>query len=324
LAGAFRNVDRDRIADDIVKTMTAAGYAVRENDPFTDKPSLVIGARETSPYTNRLRLLWQKMREPVIERFPKAPGPPRNSEAYLKRVNDAYVTDAYHSLSIEGYRVTPALIERVRSGTWNPEADEGDREQRNAMAARGYWQTFQAVQKSLGKILKGENPGEVADADHGTWYRELFAPSVTIGLLKPDDLAGYRNGQVYIRKSMHVPLNRDAVRDAMPAFFDLLREESHPAVRVVLGHFIFVYIHPYMDGNGRVGRFLMNTMMASGGYPWTVIPVTDRNAYVNALEKASVGEDIAPFADFLAGLVRKRLAGEPLPAVPKSSLVDER
>ncbi len=86
---------------------------------------------------------------------------------------------------------------------------------------------------------------------------------------------------------MHVPLNRDAVRHAMPAFFDLLREEPHPAVRVELGHFIFVHIHPYMDRNGRVGRFLMITMMASGGYPWTIIPVTDCNAYVNALEKAS-------------------------------------
>jgi Fic family protein len=95
-------------------------------------------------------------------------------------------------------------------------------------------------------------------------------------------------------------------------------------VRVVLGHFIFVYIHPYTDGNGSVGRFLMNTTMASGGYPWSVIPVGDRNAYVNALEKASVGEDIAPFADLLAGLVRRRLAGEPLPAVPKSSPLKER
>jgi Fic family protein len=79
-----------------------------------------------------------------------------------------------------------------------------------------------------------------------------------------------------------------------------------------------------MEGNGRVGRFLMNAMMASGGYPWTVIPVTDRTAYVKALEKASVGEEIAPFADFLARLVRKRLAGEPLPAVPKASLLAER
>ena len=34
----IHNIVRDRIADDIVKTMTAAGYAVRENDPFTDKP----------------------------------------------------------------------------------------------------------------------------------------------------------------------------------------------------------------------------------------------------------------------------------------------
>jgi len=126
---------------------------------------------------------------------------------------------------------------------------------------------------------------------------------------------------------MHVPLNRDAVRDAMPAFFDLLCEEPHPAVCVVLGHSsssTSILNNIDVDGNGRVGRFRMSTMMASGVYPWTVIPVTDRNAYVNALEKASVGEDIVPFADFLARLVRKRLAGEPLPAVPKVSLADKR
>jgi Fic family protein len=144
----------------------------------------------------------------------------------------------------------------------------------------------------------------------------MFAPSVTAGLLRPADLAGYRGGPVYIRQSMHVPLNRDAVLDAMPTLFDLLRDEMDPAVRVVLGHFVFVYIHPYMDGNGRIGRFLMNLMMAAGGYPWTVIPVADRKVYMAALEDASVGEDIRPFAEFLAGLVGRRLAGEPLPEVP--------
>ncbi len=319
LAGAFRNSGRDRIADDITKTMSAAGYDVRENDPFTDKAYLALPARETSPYVNRIRLLWQKMRDAVIGRLPKAPGLPRNISAYMKRVDDAYVTDAYHSLSIEGYRITPGLIERVRSGAWNPETNEEDQQQRNAMAARGYWQAYQAVHKSVDRVLHGENPGLVADEDHGTWYREMFAPSVTAGLLKAADLAGYRNGQVYIRRSMHVPLNREAVRDAMPVFFDLLREETDPAVRVVLGHFVFVYIHPYMDGNGRMGRFLMNLMLASGGYPWTVIPVGARKTYMDALEKASVGEDIVPFTDFLAGLVKKGLAGEPLPPVPKAS-----
>src|SRR5271170_3272281 len=284
LAGAFRNIGRDRIADDIVKTMTAAGYAVRETDPFADRPLLPQHSRETSPYVNRIRLLWQAMRQPVIDRFPDAPGLPQDVKTYLKRMNDVYVTDAYHSLSFEGYQVTPELIERVRTGSWNPEGNESDREQRNAMAARGYWLAFQVVQQGVGKVLRGDNPGQVADADHGTWYRELFAPSVTSGLLRPSDLAGYRNGQVYIRESMHVPLNRDAVRDAMPAFFDLLREETDPGVRVVLGHFVFVYIHPYMDGNGRMGRFLMNTMMASGGYPWTIIPVERREEYMQALE----------------------------------------
>jgi len=318
LAGAFRNSGRGKLAEEIVRTMARAGYDVRESDPFNDRPSLVLPTRETSPYVNRIRLLWDKMRQPIIERFPKAPGLARNTGAYMKEVQEAYVTDAYHSLSIEGYRVTPELIERVRSGSWNPESNEPDREQTNAMAARGYWQAFQLVERSIARVLKGENPGTVVEEDHREWYREMFAPSVTAGILKPSDLAGYRNGQVYIRQSMHVPLNREAVRDAMPAFFDLLSKETDPAVRVVLGHFIFVYIHPYMDGNGRIARFLMNTMMAAGGYPWTVIPLPERKSYMASLEKASVGEDIGPFADFLARLVEKRLAGEPLPEEPKA------
>jgi fido (protein-threonine AMPylation protein) len=319
LAGAFRNNGRDAIADEIVKTMVAAGYSIRETDPFDDRPAVALPARETSPYMGRLRLLWDKMRGPVIERFPKAPGPPGDADEYLKDVDAAYVTDAYHSLSIEGYRVSPHLIERVRGGMWNPDASEQDRDQQNAMAARGYFQAFKAVQRSIGRIFKGENPGDVAREDHREWYREVFAPSVTAGLLRPADLAGYRNGPVYIRQSMHVPPNRDAVLDALPVFFDLLRDETDPAARVVLGHFMFVYIHPYMDGNGRMGRFRMNLMMAAGGYPWTVVPVSERKAYMAALERASVDEDIGPFAGFLAGLVGRRLAGEPLPEVPKAS-----
>jgi len=320
LAGAFRNVGRDRIADDIVKTMVAAGFDVREKDPFTEKLSVAAPLREMSPYVNRIRLLWQKMRGPIMEHFPKPPGLPRHTETYMKRVNDAYVADAYHSLSIEGYRVTRELIERVRRGKWDPDANKEDRDQGNAMAARGYWLAYRSVQDSIRKVLKGAKAGEVADDDHRTWYRELFAPGVTAGLLSPVDLSGYRNGPVYIRQSKHVPLNRDAVRDVMPAFFDLLRNEAEPAVRAVLGHFIFVYIHPYFDGNGRIGRFLMNVMMASGGYPWTVIPVEARALYMNALEKASVDEDIVPFAGFLASLVHTQLAGKPLPTVPKKTI----
>lgn len=302
LAGAFRNIGRDQIADAIVATMKAAGYATSENDPFADQPLVAIGQRETSPAVNRLRMSWAAMRETVLDLFPPAPGLPADVDAYLHRVDDVYATDAYHSLSIEGYRVSAELIERVRSGNWNPD-DAADRAHRDALAARGYWQAFQQAKETIGRILHGANAGDAARADHGGWYREMFGPSVTAGLLKPADLAGYRNGPVFIRQSMHVPPRSEAVRELMPAFFDLLRDEIEASVRVVLGHFFFVNIHPYFDGNGRMGRLLMNAMLASGGYPWTVIPIEQRARYMATLEAASVGHDIRPFATLLAELV---------------------
>ena len=172
------------------------------------------------------------------------------------------------------------------------------------------------MRRSVRRVLEGENPGTVAEEDHGIWLRELFAPGVAAGLVQPFDLAGYRNAPACIRGSMHVAPNSETVRDAMPTFFDLLRDETEPSVRVVLGRFMFVYIHPHADGNGRVGQFLMNVMLAAGGYPWTVIPVERRDACMAALEGASVRPDIGPFTDFLAERVSDGLAGKSAAGLP--------
>jgi fido (protein-threonine AMPylation protein) len=317
LAGAFRNIGRNQIADDIVQAMRVAGYDVRESDPFDARSVLIFSRREQSPYVNRIRLTWLEMRKIVIRHFPEPPSQSVDTAAYMKHIEDIYVTDAYHSLSIEGYRVTPELINRVRSGDWNPEKHGDDKEMMNALAARGYWQAYQAVRQSIEKILGGGNAGEVADSDHRIWYREMFAPGVVAGIQRPADLAGYRNGQVFIRRSMHVPPSCEVVRDAMPAFFDQLREEESAAVRVVLGHFIFVYIHPYLDGNGRIGRFLMNAMLASGGYPWTIVPLNRRTEYMAALEQASSDQNIEAFAQFLAAQVSAGLEGKRTPGLPE-------
>jgi len=306
LAGAFRNIGREQIADNIVGTMQAAGYAVTENDPFAAKSIVAFSSRETSPYVNRLRMSWNTMREQILRVFPAPPTSTTDPNGYLKQIEQIYVADAYHSLSIEGYKVNAELIDRVRSGNWNPDQIAGDKAQRDALAARGYWQAFQSVKDSIASVLRGGNPGAVVDEDHSIWYRELFGPSVVAGILKPAELAGYRNGPVYIRRSMHVPPRHEAVRELMPCFFDLLRQEHEPAVRVVLGHFVFVYIHPYFDGNGRMGRFLMNVMAAAGGYPWIIVPVERRTEYMAALEAASVDQDIKPFATFLAQIVGER------------------
>ena len=316
LAGAFRNIQREKIADQIVDTFKQADYDIREEDPFEAKLEMKLPVRERSPYANRIRLMWLQMREVIIDRFEAAPGLPVDKEAFLKNIDDIYLTDAYHSLSIERYRVTPELIEKVSSGQWNAKENEEDRKQRDAMAARGYYQAFQAVKESIREILQGKNAGTQVDIDHAKWYRELFDPSVAAGILKASDLAGYRNHQVYIGNSQHVPLSVDAMRDAMPVLFELLEGEPEASVRAVLGHFVFVFIHPYMDGNGRMGRFLMNAMLVSGGYPWTVIPVERRDDYMQALEKASAEQDITPFTNFIAELVSHSLQGKSVASLP--------
>jgi hypothetical protein len=318
LAAAFRNIGRERIAEDIVRAMRAAGYEIREQDPFQNRVDLNLPRREVSPYAGRIRLIWQQMRDAVIEQFPPSPGKPDDIDAYLKHVEEVYVTDAYNSLSIEGYRVSVELINRVRRGNWNPDTHEQDRKHADALAARGYWQAFQAVKKSVRAVLQNKNPGSVADEDHGAWYRDMFAPSVTAGLMQAASLAGYRNHPVYIQKSMHVPLPHHAVPDAMQALFEMLENETHPAVCVVLGHFVFVYIHPYMDGNGRMGRFLMNVMLAAGGYPWTIVPLERRDAYMAALEDASTRQNIIPFTQFLGKLVQEALEGKVVAKVPEA------
>lgn len=303
LAGAVRSIGRDRIADNILKAMRAAGYTVNESNPFEDDVSIELPQREHSPYVNRMHGFWQSMRTEIIEIFSEPPGITEDAATYLKTVEDAYATDAYHSLSIEGYRVTEELIERVRSGSWNPDQVKADLQQRDAMAARGYWLAFQEVKESVARVLAGENPGDVSDSDHSGWFVALFTPSVEAGILERADLAGYRNDQVYIRNSMHTPPKSEEVLDCMAALFDLLREEEHAAVRTVMGHWLFGYIHPYMDGNGRIGRFLMNVLLASGGYPWTVITIDRRDEYMAALEEASVKNNIKPLAEFLASLL---------------------
>ena len=303
LAGAFRRIGRGDVGDEILGVMKRAGYDVREADPFEPERAFGALSRAQAPIVGRLQSLWETMRESVIAAFPEAPGLPHDPEAYLSFVDDIYRNDAYHSLSIEGYRVTPDLIDRVRAGNWDPDNLDADRQSRDALAARGYWQAFRLVRAAVSEIIGGGEAGALVHKTHRDWYRELFQPCVAVGLIAASALAGYRNDAVFLRRSRHVPPRWEAVRDAMPTLFDLLENETEPSVRAVLGHWLFGYVHPYPDGNGRMARFVMNAMLASGGYPWTVIRVEDRDVYLAALESASIEQDIGPFAQFVADRV---------------------
>lgn len=117
------------------------------------------------------------------------------------------------------------------------------------------------------EILAGANPGALVRTAHREWYRELFQPCVAAGLLKAGALVGYRNDAVYLRASRYVPPRWEAVREAMPALFELIEQESEASVRAVLAHWLLGYIHPYPDGNGRMARFMMNACARIGWLP---------------------------------------------------------
>ena len=304
LAGAMRALGRTAQADSIVNTMKSADYVVIEASPFDRVPAALPGGRPESPHVQRLRVTWENMRGVVMENLPAPNARPADIHAALKDVGARYVSDAYHSLSIEGYRVTPDLIEQVRSGNWSP--DGPDQRARDAMAAKGYFEAHTEVAAFIERALNDPSPSYALQEHLSSWHRALFSTSVQAGLLKPSDLAGWRNAQVFISGARHVPLAKEALRDCMPVLFELIAAEPHPGVRAVLGHFFFVYIHPYLNGNGRLGRFLMNAMLVTGGYVWTVVPVEQRKPYMDALEEASSGNDIAGFAAFLGQLIREQ------------------
>ncbi|UFW92157.1 Fic family protein (plasmid) [Bradyrhizobium barranii] len=280
------------------------------------------GARPVLPIVTRVRLMWAEMREQVLDAFDIEVRAVEDKEAYLASIDDRYKSDAYHSLSIEGYSVSEALIDKVRSGTWNPDGDESDRETKNAMAAKGYWDAFQEVRKSVVRILDGEDAAEEVEEAHLNWYRALFQPSLAAGIVKPENLAGYRQHFVGISGSIHAPTSWESLPDGMDAFFECLREEKDPRVRAILGHFIFTFIHPLPDGNGRTGRFIMNAMFASAGIPWTIIPVDRRDEYLKVLDDASGRGNVKPFAAFVADCARhepppprRKKPGEVLPEI---------
>lgn len=310
LAGGMRAIGRTEVANEIVETMRAAQMDVHESQPFEVAPTPLPAGRPESPYVQRLRLMWEQMRQPVIDAFPASGEVPSDVAATLEQMEERYVTDAYHSLSIEGYRVTPELIEKVRSGQWQPDGE--DAKTRDAMAAKGYFEAHLKVQDYIASVIATKPDKWPLHDALPSWYRALFSPSVTAGILKASDLAGWRNDQVFIRGALHVPLSKEAVRECMPVFFELLAAEPHPAARAVLGHFFFFYIHPYMDGNGRLARFIFNAMLLTGGYVWTIVPLEQRKPYMAALEQASSYGNVTPLAKFFADLVRQQ-AQSPLP-----------
>jgi Fic family protein len=124
------------------------------------------------------------------------------------------------------------------------------------------------------------------------WHRELF------GGTKPDIAGRLRDFEVRIGASRHLPPSAVEVR---PMLLELLRwtgrsrAKIHPVQLAAEFHFRFENIHPFGDGNGRIGRVAMNMILARQGFPMLNIRYKGRGGYYHALEESSVRADSRPF-----------------------------
>lgn len=309
ILSAYRQANRGDFADAVLQQLAGFGVHLKTDEtPFDAAPVYALGQPGRSPLYARIRALWAQHREAVIACRPAHGMLDVSPADYLARVQAIRTEDAYHSLSIERYRVTPELIRKVAEDGWNPINDATDQKQVAAMAAKGYLDSFELVRDAAVQAYaqRSTDPGLSAQlfaAQHQAWYQKLFGPSIAAGILDVADLVGYRRHMVFLRGSLHSPPHYDYVLDGMEALRECLAAETDAFVRAVLGHWLFGFVHPYMDGNGRTARFAMNVLLAAGSYPWTVIRVDDRDEYMRALESASVDDDLSIFAHFISAQI---------------------
>jgi len=126
-----------------------------------------------------------------------------------------------------------------------------------------------------------------------------------------DRYAGvYRDQQVFISGATHTPpppLKIQEQMDALMNWYNDEAQEMHPIVRGAMLHAIFVGIHPFIDGNGRTSRLLLNLELMKAGYPPIIIRVENRLAYYNTLDKAHTTEDYEGFIELVAKEVEASL-----------------
>lgn len=125
-----------------------------------------------------------------------------------------------------------------------------------------------------------------------------------------DQNAGkYRSGQVGVAGATFMPPSAGKIQSLIGELLQTLSqnpEELRPIELAAFFHHEFVYIHPFLDGNGRTARLLMNVILLRNGYPFTVLLKVDRPKYLRTLSEADNG-NLIPFTNFVANCVERSL-----------------
>ncbi len=125
--------------------------------------------------------------------------------------------------------------------------------------------------------------------------------------IDPENSGTYRTQKVIVSGSKYIFPNPEKVPDLMKNLIKTLpqlKKDNHPAIFAAKLHLQFLEIHPYIDGNGRVARLLLNLSLLQSGYPITIIPPILRKDYIDTLEKAHF-KNQEPFLSFICQQIQE-------------------
>jgi len=125
--------------------------------------------------------------------------------------------------------------------------------------------------------------------------------------IENDDAGNYRNNRVRIAGTDVIFPNYIKIPELMTKFINDLQHEQDPIEKALFAHYEFVTIHPFIDGNGRTARLLMNLILMQNGYPPAIIKPKDRLKYLKSLEQAQLGGSKDPYKEFVIGCIDKSL-----------------
>ena len=130
--------------------------------------------------------------------------------------------------------------------------------------------------------------------------------SIILKEIHSDNAGKYRNENVRISGAKHIPTEHIKVPEEMENLINNYKDwgNYHPLIKSALLHGEFVFIHPFIDGNGRTARLLMNFEAMKHGYLPIIIRKDARLKYYDALEKAAIEHD---YTDFIKLIVEEEI-----------------
>ncbi|XP_023159844.2 protein adenylyltransferase Fic [Drosophila hydei] len=214
------------------------------------------------------------------------------NSALRRAKKEAYFQHIYHSVGIEGNTMTLAQTRSVL-------------ETRMAVDGKSIDEHNEILGMDL--AMKYINASLVQKL-YITLKDILELHRRVLGHVDPIEGGEFRRNQVYV--GGHVPPGPGDLAILMQRFEHWLNSEHsnslHPVNYAALAHYKLVHIHPFVDGNGRTSRLLMNTLLMRAGYPPVIIPKQQRSQYYHFLKLANEG-DIRPFVRFIADCTEKTL-----------------